>query len=254
MPELGSRLHRNLFVEASESEDVINSNGKLTEQIMLLWNIVQPVNYEYVAYINRNHEMIVIIIIMQEYISQMFESKFMYLDRKEKGNELKEIPDIDMDNIENIDDFYSQDLYSFEINTDKFKFRIMQVINSVAFPVRVILDEGIARDLNMSKPAKEINSNEQMENFLVKVLATNKVNNVVNQMLVLLETESEEKIKDYLITQPMGDTLAGIAKRINWSQRLTLTRLHELEEKGCVEEVKLDGKHKFWVWKKGVYS
>lgn len=191
---------------------------------------------------------------MQEYISQMFESKIMYLDRKEKGNELKEIPDIDMDNIENIDDFYSQDLYSFEINTDKFKFRIMQVINSVAFPVRVILDEGIARDLNMSKPAKEINSNEQMENFLVKVLATNKVNNVVNQMLVLLETESEEKIKDYLITQPMGDTLAGIAKRINWSQRLTLTRLHELEEKGCVEEVKLDGKHKFWVWKKGVYS
>lgn len=57
LPELGSRLYRNLFVEASESEEVINSKGQLTEKIMLLWNIVQPENYEYVAYINRNHKM-----------------------------------------------------------------------------------------------------------------------------------------------------------------------------------------------------
>ena len=42
----------------------INSKGQFTEKIMLLWNIVQPENYEYVAYINRNHEMIVKIIIM----------------------------------------------------------------------------------------------------------------------------------------------------------------------------------------------
>ena len=191
---------------------------------------------------------------MQEYISQIFGNKIVYRDQNDKGNELREIPNVDMENIDNIEESYSQEIFSFEIYSDKYKFRIMQVINSVAFPVRVVLDEGIAKELNMTKPAKEINSNEQMENFLVKVLATNKVNNVVNQMLVLLETESEEKIKEYLITQPMGDTLAGIAKGINWSQRLTLNRLRELEKNGYVEEVKLDGKHKFWMWKKGVYS
>lgn len=64
LPELGSRLYRNLFVEATESEEVVNTNGQWTKQIMLLWNIVQPENYEYVTYINRDHEMIVKIIIM----------------------------------------------------------------------------------------------------------------------------------------------------------------------------------------------
>ena len=91
-----------------------------------------------------------------------------------------------------------------------------------------------------------------MENFLVKVLRTDKVNNVVNQMLVLLETESGEKIKNYLAVRPTGAMVADIAKGLNWSQRLTLRRLRELEEKGDVEEVKLDGKNKLWIWKKGV--
>lgn len=155
---------------------------------------------------------------MQEYVAQLFGSKMMYLDPKDKGNKLMEIPDIDMEDFENIDNCYSQDIYSFEIYSDKYKFRIMQVINSVAFPVRVILDDGIARELNMSKSANEIKSNEQMENFLVKVLRTDKVNNVVNQMLVLLETESGEKIKNYLAARPTGAMVADIAKGLNWSK------------------------------------
>ena len=63
LPELGSRLYRNLVV-ATEIGDDVNNTGKLNQQIMLLWNIIQPGNYEYMAYINRNHEMIVKIIIM----------------------------------------------------------------------------------------------------------------------------------------------------------------------------------------------
>lgn len=63
LPELGSRFYRNLVV-ATGVGDAVNNTGKLNQQIMLLWNIVQPGNYEYVTYINRNHEMIVKIIIM----------------------------------------------------------------------------------------------------------------------------------------------------------------------------------------------
>lgn len=63
LPELGSRLYRNLVVATGVGE-AVNNTGKLNQQIMLSWTIVQPGNYEYVAYINRNHEMIVKIIIM----------------------------------------------------------------------------------------------------------------------------------------------------------------------------------------------
>lgn len=72
--------------------------------------------------------------------------------------------------------------------------------------------------------------------------------------IVLLETESEEKIKEYLVARPTGATVSEIAKGINWSQRLTIKRLRELEEKGYVKEVKQDGKNKLWVWKKTVSS
>ena len=56
---------------------------------------------------------------MQEYVAQLFGSKMMYLDPKDKGNKLMEIPDIDMEDFENIDNCYSQDIYSFEIYSDK---------------------------------------------------------------------------------------------------------------------------------------
>ena len=64
LPELGSRCYRNLIVVDTEAKGSGDTAGFSAEQTFLLWNSVQPENYEYVAYIDRNNEMVVKIIIM----------------------------------------------------------------------------------------------------------------------------------------------------------------------------------------------
>lgn len=61
---MGSRCYRHLIVVNTKAKGSGDTAGLSTEQIFLLWNSVQPENYEYVAYINRNNEMVVKIIIM----------------------------------------------------------------------------------------------------------------------------------------------------------------------------------------------
>ena len=64
LPEFGSRFYRNLIVVDTEAKGSGDNDEHLANQSFLLWNSVQPDYYEYVAYINRNNEMVVKIIIM----------------------------------------------------------------------------------------------------------------------------------------------------------------------------------------------
>lgn len=64
LPEIGSRCFRNIRVLEVVMENIENYNRETRQQLILVWNIVQEGNYEYVAYLNRHREMIVKIIIM----------------------------------------------------------------------------------------------------------------------------------------------------------------------------------------------
>lgn len=63
LPEIGSRCFRNIRVLEAVMEN-IDSNQETRQHLVLMWNIVQEGNYEYVAYLNCHREMIVKIIIM----------------------------------------------------------------------------------------------------------------------------------------------------------------------------------------------
>ena len=149
---------------------------------------------------------------------------------------------------EDINDFHELELYKFEIYTEKYHFRIFQVVNSIAFPVRIVVDEGIANELQMKSPGYEITSNTEMKNFLQKILGTNKVRNVVNQLLVLAEAEKDDRIENYLKSGKKA-TVSEIAKNIGWSKALTTEKLYNLEERGLVHKIESDGKKaQVWEW------
>lgn len=151
-----------------------------------------------------------------------------------------EILDDELNGKRDINNSNNLELYKFEIYTDKYRFRIMEIVNSIAFPVRIILDEGIADELEMKTPATELSSNDDMYRFVSRVLQSRKVKNVINQMLVLTQTINDDDVIDCL-TESGGLTVKQIAESLGWSQAVTYEKLSELQGKGKVE-VMVDGK------------
>lgn len=179
------------------------------------------------------------------YLNSLFEKQKWLLRPAERVNETVEVLDDELQSKKDINSVYALKIYSFEIFNCQYRFRIFRLFRSIAFPVRIILDEGIAEELNMSKPGREINSNDEMDSFLREVLKTNKVRNVVNQLLVLEEINSGDVIKEFLAKHKEGATADIIAKNIKWSRALTLDKLNELKEKGVIEVI-ISNKDRVW--------
>ena len=155
------------------------------------------------------------------------------LHEEDKGR-IIEVDDKELSDKEDINTFHDMEVYKFEIFNDKYRFRIFTLVNSIAFPVKIMLDEGIASELEMKKPSMEIFSNDDMEKSLRQILRTQKVRNVVNQLIVLSDVENNETLLNYLSEYP-DSSLREIAGGIKWSRALTQERLTELEAKGKIE-------------------
>lgn len=156
------------------------------------------------------------------------------LRNKDDEGRIIEVNDRELSDKEDINTFHDMEVYKFEIFNDKYRFRIFTLGISIAFPVRIVLDEGIASELGMRNSSTEIISNNEMEEILSKVLRTRKVRNVINQLIVLSDVENNETLLNYLSEYP-DSSLREIASGIKWSRALTQERLTELESEGKIE-------------------
>ena len=145
-----------------------------------------------------------------------------------------EVLDQELKGKKDINDLYNVAMYKFEIYTNEYRFRILEIINSIVFPIRMVLDEGISEELGMDSPAVELSSNDEVYRFLGRVLQSRKVKNVINQMLVLSQTVNDHSILEYLETAGEATT-KQIAEALGWSQSITHEKLSELVKKGKIE-------------------
>ncbi len=187
------------------------------------------------------------------YLNEIFEKKVFLKPPSQREPKTIALPNVETKGKKDLNDYYSLDAYRFEIYTETYKFEIFQLFNSIAFPVRMILDEGIASELKLKNAAIEITSNWHMERFLRDVLGTNTVRNVVHRLLVLGEIESVAAIEQFLSARPDGATAAEIAQGIKCNESLTLEKLKSMLEQQKVEEVKKsDGINTVYLWKHNI--
>ncbi len=168
-----------------------------------------------------------------------------------KYSGLSDDNDINEDSIdekEDINNAYMTEIFGFDIYSEKYKYRILTLYNSITFPIMVIPEEGITKELSLDESRKEISSNEEMKEFLKDILSSKKVNNVINQMRVLINIDKEENILSIMKTHPEGLSVLDLAKELKWSQRITRDKIEELSEKGKIKNLGNE-KRQIWVLK-----
>lgn len=77
---------------------------------------------------------------------------------------------------------YSPSRYKFEIYNFAYRFRVFTLDNTAFFPVRIILDEGIAKELGKGTH-NIIQCNQDLIDLITAVFKSRKLRNIIAKML-----------------------------------------------------------------------
>ena len=95
----------------------------------------------------------------------------------------KEIIEVDeRKDLENASKFYEQGKYKFEIYSDKYKFRLFTLEYKSVFPLTLDIEYVILVDIIITK---NVDSNDELENLLLSIFASNKVRFIIQKMIEL---------------------------------------------------------------------
>ena len=109
-----------------------------------------------------------------------------------KTIEIDELSDRD-----DINDLYNKVAYKFELYNDVYKFRVFTLNYSEAFPVEIIIDEGICNELKIPVN-KIINSNHEMEDILRLIFSSYKIKLIISRMISKISSINREKLLNYI--------------------------------------------------------
>jgi hypothetical protein len=83
--------------------------------------------------------------------------------------------------------------FGFDISSKflpSYHFKVLSVFHNITlYPVKIVLDEGIGKELGLDAPkfiyCKKIESSEELENFLGQVLKTERLKKVIGSIIRL---------------------------------------------------------------------
>jgi len=127
---------------------------------------------------------------------------------------------------------YRKELYSFEIYNDEYRFRIFNLSYSKEYPIEIIPDEGVGKDIFRNEPIK-INDNDALENIVQDIFGSKKVRLVISRMVNQTQERTEKKIIEFA-SKHSEFTKKELAEEMGWSISNTTKRLKVLTEKGIL--------------------
>ena len=149
-----------------------------------------------------------------------------------KGNNNEKIPTTDLVDINEI---YSEKHYEFQICTDKYRFRLFELVMTPIYPVKIIVDEGICKNIGskLSKIAETIEESNYYEicdedafcEVLKNVLQDRKVRYIIKELQKRVEaskTETECITQKVIICEGQNDEviLQAIARKLDCNARI----------------------------------
>lgn len=159
------------------------------------------------------------------------------------GTQTEELED-ELKSKQDINEILKDTIYKFEVFNDYYRFRILKLINSIDFPVEIVIDEGISDECGFDRTL-EIKSNSEFSRVLQTILCSAKMRRVINRMVsvsqdVLRASEYELEIIKTIQNNP-SVTTKEIANAMGWSINNTKQRLNTLKEKGVIESLSNNG-------------
>ena len=151
--------------------------------------------------------------------------------------------EVDLGEKEDYNINYRKELYSFEIYNDEYRFRIFNLSYSKEYPIEIIPDEGVGKDIFRNEPIK-INDNDALENIVQDIFGSKKVRLVISRMVNQTQERTEQKILEFA-SKHSEFTKKELAEEMGWSLSNTTKRLNELTEKGILA-VKTSKPEKKW--------
>ena len=140
------------------------------------------------------------------------------------------VGEISTKNLIDANALYFEKRYGFEICTNKYRFRLFEIQMTPLYPVEIILDEGICKNIGntlakISVPMEEmnhfmINDEESFCNVLQIILQDKKVRYIIRELQKMVESEEENKddlLKKIIICEGSTDEiiLQAIARKLN---------------------------------------
>lgn len=77
---------------------------------------------------------------------------------------------------------YDAVAYKFEIYSENYRFRVFELIDKKLFPISIICDEDIARQIGIPVQS-EVLSNKMLERLIAQVLGSTKMKSVIGRMM-----------------------------------------------------------------------
>ncbi|SDB26158.1 Winged helix-turn-helix DNA-binding [Ruminococcaceae bacterium FB2012] len=154
-----------------------------------------------------------------------------------------EVVDEELKSKSDINNLYQYVSYRFEIYNDTYKFRVLTLRNREVFPIELIIDEGIGKELNLYNPIK-IESNSQLEEIFTSIFGSMKLKQIMTKMMDYKNKTIQEKIIA-LLSNNEGLTITEISEKLQITKAATNMNLKKLKECGEVIEYS-QGKKKIW--------
>lgn len=139
-------------------------------------------------------------------------------------------------NLIDINNVYSEEHYEFQICTDEYRFRVFELIMTPVYPIKMIIDEGICKNIGsiLSKIAEtmeepnyyEIRDEDIFCNVLKNILHDRKVMFIIRELqkrVMLSKTEKEFLPEKVIICEGERDEiiLQAIARKLNCKVMVT---------------------------------
>lgn len=154
-----------------------------------------------------------------------------------------EVMDEELKSKTDINNLYQYVSYRFEIYNDTYKFRILTLKNREVFPIELLVDEGIEKELKLTNPIK-IESNSQLKEVFTSIFCSMKLKQIMTKMMDYKSKTIREKIIA-LLSNNEGLSVTEISENLQITRAATTVNLKKLKESGDVVEC-LQGKKKIW--------
>ena len=155
----------------------------------------------------------------------------------------KEVVDEKLKSKSDINNIYQYVSYRFEIYNDTYKFRLLTLRNREVFPIELIIDEGIVKELKLNNPIK-IDSNSQLEEIFTSIFSSIKLKQIMTKMMDYKSKTIRENIIS-LLSNNEELSITEISENLQITKAATAVNLKKLKESGEVVECS-QGKKKTW--------
>ncbi len=95
---------------------------------------------------------------------------------------IEDEPEEDLKDKTDINELFNKTSYKFEIYNSEYRFRLFVLNYSELFPVSLVVDEGILKEISYKNNAP-ISNNNELESIVREIFSSQKVRTVVSKMI-----------------------------------------------------------------------